>query len=89
MKLVLVLILAMLSHLGQTEKHDALELNKAYEQSLDAERFFTGRYVFAVPEEEVSKIKGSRWFFFVEVEPEENKEWVSTQLQLSVGKKGS
>ena len=48
-----------------------------------------GRYVFAIPQEEVDKMKGSKWFFFVDVEPEETNEWISTMIKISIGKKGS
>jgi hypothetical protein len=69
------------------EKHEALELDKPYEQSLDESTMFTGRYSFSISEENVKKMKGDKWFFFVEVEPNENNEWVSTSIQISVGKK--
>lgn len=82
-----ILLLMLLSGI-LAEKHENLELDKPYDQSLDETTMFTGRYVFAIPEENVQKMKGDKWFFFVEVEPNENNEWVSTAITISIGKKG-
>ncbi len=35
----------------------------------------------------MTKLGSEKWFFFVEVEPDPSKEWVTTQIDLSVGKK--
>lgn len=48
---------------------------------------FTGKYVFSITKEQVDKLESDKWFFFVEVEPDQSKEWISTQIDLSVGKK--
>ena len=71
------------------EEHEALELNKPYSKDLTEERAWVGRYVFAIPQEEVDKMKGSKWFFYVDIEPEETNEWISTMIKISIGKKGS
>jgi hypothetical protein len=34
---------------------------------------FTGRYVFDIDEKKVKDLKSERWFFFVELEPKEEK----------------
>lgn len=88
MRSIALLILAAIVVSSLAEKHETLELDKPYNQSLSEQTMFTGRYVFTVPEEKVKEIKGNRWFFFVEVEPSEENEWVGVTIQISIGKKG-
>jgi hypothetical protein len=88
MKFVVVALWLLLGCLVLAEEHEALELNQPYSRSLEAGLMFTGRYVFAIPEEEVKKIASSRWYFFVDLEPEEENEWVSSFIKISIGKKG-
>lgn len=64
--LKVVLLLVLLAG-ALAEKHETLELDKPYEQSLDESMMYTGRYVFSIPEENVQKMKGDKWFFFVDV----------------------
>lgn len=71
-----------------SEEHQTLELDKPYQQELNETTLFTGRYLFTISEENIKKIQGDKWFFFVEVEPNESNEWVSTIIEISVGKKG-
>lgn len=72
-KIISILILCSLFLSTLQEDHKSLELSIPSEEEATPETMFTNRYVFTINDQQVKALKSDKWYFFVLVEPNEEK----------------